>query len=362
MICLLVEILIFVLLSSSISGNAFAEPEIHSVAGNFIDGKVIQIKGKNFGTVGPHVVMYEEFGGAKTVDDVIPLDSPRVGKWTAYGSARRPTYSEYYHSPPFSMKAIDKEGMRQLRLNFNPTTELFVSYWVKIPDGYVFPGEKEPEKLPYASSWKMAWLMNGEEGYRGRNDICLPTWMDGYHWGLTGNAGAFPTVHVGGRRNGQWFEFDKWIRVSVWLKGGKDPLVDKGTIYFQALVESGGMHEYTVNKFPLLKKTTRVFDDSPHWDRINFPGWLRIASDKTLAVYDDIYVATDDGAAARVEIGDAPEYSDCRNLALLIPRKWSNDSISAEVRMGSFTHGRRLFLYVFDSYGNHNAKGFAADN
>ncbi|AJE03470.1 hypothetical protein GPICK_09010 [Geobacter pickeringii] len=208
----------------------------------------------------------------------------------------------------------------------------------------------------------MSWLMNGDQGYKGRNDVCLPTWMDGYHWGLTGNSGAFPTVHVGGRRGGQWFEFDKWIRISAWLKAGGDPLEDKGTIYFQALVETVGMHEYSVNKFPLLRKNTRIFDESPHWDRINFPGWLRIDSDKTLVVYDDIYVATDDGAAARVEIGDAQEYTECKNLALQIPQKWSNDSISAQVHLGSFARGRRLFLYIFDSNGNHNAKGFAIEN
>ena len=86
------------------------------------------------------------------------------------------------------------------------------------------------------------------------------------------------------------------------------------------------------------------------WIKLHFPGFFR--NDSNSVIYlDDIYVAT--GAArARVEIGNSATYTGCTNLAILTPSSWSDSSITATVRQGSFQSGAAAYLFVVDANGN----------
>jgi hypothetical protein len=62
------------------------------------------------------------------------------------------------------------------------------------------------------------------------------------------------------------------------------------------------------------------------------------------AYFDDLYV--DSGSAARVEIGDSPNYASARHRETAIPSAWSDTSITVTARRGSFATLRGLYLYV----------------
>ena len=77
-----------------------------------------------------------------------------------------------------------------------------------------------------------------------------------------------------------------------------------------------------------------------------------------MAYYDDVYVATGDGARARVEMGNASTYSASTNLALITPTAWGDTSITATVRQGQFDAEDSAYLYVVHADGTVNATGY----
>ena len=70
---------------------------------------------------------------------------------------------------------------------------------------------------------------------------------------------------------------------------------------------------------------------------------------------DDSYI---DNTWARVEIGDAPVYSDCSHRELQVPTAWSGNSISVTVNQGSFSDGETAYVFVVDGNGNVNTNGY----
>ncbi|WP_144400073.1 hypothetical protein [Geobacter pickeringii] len=342
--------------------NVYAAPNIGTVTGSLATGGIVQITGSGFGSTGPNIDLFDEFSGNSTskAGDVVSLTASDAGSWSSYGTYQ-PTYDTNFHSPPFSMRTFANDRMQQLQKNVNSTTEAFISYWISLPQGSTFPGSTVIGSYPAsgASYWKLAWIMDGPTGYQSGgtgDDICLPTYPDNTYWRLMGNNTPlnFP---VGRRDTDDWFTFNGWMRLSVWLKGGAIPTVDPGSIWFQALTEGNRLKEYTGNAVLFNGGSNGI----AQWTRINFPGWYggTTATNVNLRpVYDDIYVATGPGAVARVEIGDAPDYASCKNLALLLPKSWSDGSISAEVHTGSFVANAQAYVYVFDANNVHNTVGF----
>lgn len=62
---------------------------------------------------------------------------------------------------------------------------------------------------------------------------------------------------------------------------------------------------------------------------------------------DDHYIQF--GSAARIELGDRPQYESCTELAIQRPTSWSDDSISLELNAGRFEPGASLHLFVIDA-------------
>lgn len=69
-------------------------------------------------------------------------------------------------------------------------------------------------------------------------------------------------------------------------------------------------------------------------------------------VIDDVYIAVGDNAAARVEIGNNPVYTNCTKLALATPTSWADGSITATVREGTFKSGETGYIFVLDKDNN----------
>ena len=64
-----------------------------------------------------------------------------------------------------------------------------------------------------------------------------------------------------------------------------------------------------------------------------------------------------DSTPARVEIGDAPNWSDVRVREPQVPLSWSDDQIRVELYRGLLDRFDGAYLYVIDSDGSVNSKG-----
>ncbi|MCH7695825.1 MAG: hypothetical protein IIB73_05940, partial [Proteobacteria bacterium] len=151
----------------------------------------ITINGNLFGS-GPNIVVYDTFENGVTGGD-IPLTNPKnpgcdipkdlkdltgapgpiVGCWDAYAYITAPRYYDIARSGNHSMLIFDDDTNDFLQLNkvnMNDFTEFFISLWARVPDGTFFPGRQvglELKQFPTDSSWKFAWVIDGNNATKG---------------------------------------------------------------------------------------------------------------------------------------------------------------------------------------------------
>ncbi len=225
-----------------------------------------------------------------------------------------------------------------------------------IPEGKHFPNSGAPKTFPAGSQWKLTWLMDGERGAAGNDDLVIPTWGNGTYFYIAGNDNAFqlPVGRPGSSDN--WFSFEGWNRFSVYMKGGGIPDVDPGTTWSQGMSEEFGQHVFTSTKKLFDGDDTpdgyKFEDDSiSRWNRLNVPGWHRGGDDNAGAMYDDMYIATGPHARARIEIGNNAVYAKSTKLAITTPSSWQDGSITTTIRRGVFRDGETVYVFVINEQG-----------
>ncbi|RAL20119.1 hypothetical protein DL240_18595 [Lujinxingia litoralis] len=104
------------------------------------------------------------------------------------------------------------------------------------------------------------------------------------------------------------------------------------------------------------------FEKVPEYDHIGlnvkvlgFDHGLESYSDMTTD-FGDVYIDT---TRARVEIGDAPRWSETRHREVQPPTFWEDDGVEVTLEAGAFEAFRGRYLYVVDAEGNVNEEGFA---
>ena len=114
-------------------------PAVYGLSGNLEDGHNIIISGAGFGVSGPSIELFDDFESTAAIGSEIPLTSPKVGGWSSYGTYH-PQYAGVAHSGSRSMQVAD--GVKQLQFvkTFTGATEVFASFWMRVPDGTNFPG------------------------------------------------------------------------------------------------------------------------------------------------------------------------------------------------------------------------------
>jgi len=333
----------------------FAAPTITGVSGTIVDNSSVTVSGLSFGN-GPNVELFDPFEGGITGND-IPINGARHGAWSSTGTYG-PTYNATAHSGSHSMLITDQlnHHLLQFQKTFSsPCTEVFISYWVRIPDGTNFPCASEAATFGTGSCWKFVWLMDSADGYRGDDDMCIPTYYYTKAFGYMGND-YNPNIGLGR----SWWSWTEWIRMTFWLKADPaNPSTSNGTFQFQSLTTTGGLDTQTKTDKTVFNGDTNQYDDSTfQWTQINFPGWIGSTYATCTPVYDDIYIASGANAQARVEIGNNPIYNSCTNLSICTPTAWSENSITITLNQGSFANSETLFLFVVDADGNVNTKGY----
>lgn len=323
---------------------ALAEPSVSAVnASSLTVGQSVQITGSGFGSSGPDIILVDHFETGSSGDG-ISKEGPFIGRWdNVAGNAKITAFS---HSGENGFLAFD--GLRQTTLQFDigrDETEIYVSFWVAVEPGYKFPGSTTgPRQLSTDSSWKYAWLMDGSRGYSERDQFDL--WIAAYTgkaFNIAGNDGNFQWI---------WdFWTWEWNRVSMWIDGA-------ARAEFQTMTTDGTRTE-------MYNDSVFVQGSSNFFNRLNIPGYLRSRSspdNDIRPVYDDIYVARGPSAAARIEITDNANYSRSTESTLLTPTSWSGDQVTATLPPSNmYGSGKPMFLFVFDSQGRRNSRGFPVD-
>ena len=332
-------------------------PTISDVSGLVLDGQQITITGNAFGANGPNVILFDDFKRG-VQDQGVTLDAT-LGSW-AWSSASNGYNPNYENDSDGNIAArlIGSNGNGgRLKFRFSDAQEIYVSYRVIIPAGEHFPNTTAPNTFSNGSDWKLVWLMDGDRGAAGNDDLCLPTSNNPVDFTIGGNDNAFQTKT--GKKSGdlRWFSFENWNRFSVYLKGGANPTVDTGIVWAQGMSQEFGQKVFEDNPVIFDGDDTPdgyqfEDDDISRWNQLNVPGWSRSNSVNPGALYDDIYVATGGNARARIEIGNRPVYSDSTVLAIATPTSWQDNSITTTVRQGSFQDGQRAYLFIIDKDGN----------
>lgn len=277
---------------------------------------------------GPDIHLYDtmERPGADVGD--VPSLQATTGKWQRPHSDS-PDLRADSHSGEFAVRIQDQNDSSRLQTEFAETTEVFLSYCVKIPDGKAMPGTEEPGEFPEVSVWKMAWLFH--EDTSDDVDICLPSWTPTLSIG--GNS-LDPDVSIDDDKTPDWWQWGEWMRFSIWLECGPDPTADPGTIRFQVVTEGEQTRVVADAEDPIM-----AGGDPPYtWTQLNVPGWAQnknVSGDNVEALYDDIYIATGANANARLELSDSTDYGASTRVQLCDIRSWRSNRVSARLRKGS---------------------------
>ena len=246
-----------------VSSVVLAQPFISSVDTSQLGAGKLTINGNSFGS-GPTIDLFDKFESpAAQAGNQIPMTSPDIGTWTSGNPA--PVYSSksQSHSGIYSSKM---QNNPQLRLDFkHGVQEVFLSYWVRVPNGTNFPGASSPGVFSTMSSWKFTWLIDLD--YLGNSsDANTPTHIGNGSFYFGGNDGP-----ITGNLGNNWWSWNSWIRIAVWLRANPSNPTSAGDVLFQTISQEKGVAENWMQK--------AVFDaDGPalkQFQYVNIPGWLR---------------------------------------------------------------------------------------
>ena len=340
---------LFLIFSPALS---LAAPAIDTASGTFSNGGTITVSGTGFGATGPTVVFFDSFEKGTTGNLVsLVTGSADIGEWDAVYNSGGPdnTYStSFAHSGSKSMLSDYRTywgGGPNTRFPDVQNSNILISFWVMIPAGRDVPGTNNGA----GPNWKLFWVGDRDDAFPWGSDMsieCVSSDCSNTETIAALDDGGAPSRFDGGPNYNFGLVKGQWRRVTVALRNATS-----GAFVWQQEVGIG-RHEVIVNETNVVT----AHSDDP-WNFVAVPGFGREDSN-SLVFTDDVYVATGDGARARVEIGNASTYTASTNLALITPTAWGDTSITATVRQGSFSDEESAYLYVVHADGTMNANGY----
>lgn len=334
----------FIILLILLPKQLLAAPAITGITGTVSNGQTITISGSGFGSTGPNVVFFDSFEKGTSGNHVyLTTNSADIAEWDGSeisGGADSTYSSSYAHSGTkslFTDYATYWGSGPYIRYANVQNTGLFVSFWTMVPTGKDVPGVGNVDGV----NWKLFWVGDFNDAFPWGSDMaieCVGTADCSSSEGIAALDDGGAPARYAGITYTPYFTKGVWRRVTVAMKNATS-----GAYVWQQEVSSGG--------YQIVDNQTSVVtahSDDP-WNMFAVPGFGR-QGDNSAVYTDDVYVATGDGARARVEIGNNATYTSCTNLAIITPTSWSDNSITATVRSGSFTSGT-AYLFVVDASG-----------
>ncbi|HQI75021.1 MAG TPA: hypothetical protein PK384_00780 [Candidatus Latescibacteria bacterium] len=324
-----------------------------------MNGNTIKVGGNGFGHHGPTVAVFDDFEkGSDGKVTAIGPGSAQVGTWDTIADILVPKYSNAFaHSGSLSNMSDwsdhgAHEGGRWIgKMLPGGVTDIYFSWWAYVPVNRAIPGAN----TPWGPNWKLFWIYHHPWP---ASDYVFTLMTDSLPVGNPPRADYFLMAAADDRNAPMRANFDtrygpstfikgRWNRWEVYMKGS----TSNGTL--QAWEMNGGVKRTQIAS----RNGVVTIHAGELWDNLHFPGYGR-GDKNSQTYYDDIYVATGPGAMARVEIGNAAKYTECTNLAVITPTFWSDTTIEATVRQGSFRVGEAAFIFVLDVNGTPNTRGY----
>ena len=316
-----------------------AQPLVSGVHGTVANGQSITVNGSGFGSTGPNVVLFDDFELGTNGNAIKSgAGSAQEGQWSVVSGTPTPVYS---NAASVSGSLAFRADMSTFWRNYaetnlpTGTTEIFFSYWMYLPPGNQIPGG------PSSPNWKIIWL-GGPSHVQG-SDLIVPIDLGGSY---AVSCNVCPYSSSAPYLTNLSFTPGTWHRVWAWIIGS-------GTGAGKTLVwdmDAGGVHQ------ELNAVNTSNLNSGSWWDVFDLNGFGNQSA--SYPMFDDVYIATGSGAAARVEVGSAVTYASCTQLAATPPPSWSDGSVVTTVRQGNFAAGQSAYIYVTDAGGNVNAQGY----
>ncbi|MCH8505360.1 MAG: hypothetical protein LAT50_13675 [Ectothiorhodospiraceae bacterium] len=286
---------------------------------------------------GPNLELFDMFDrpGAQAGD--APNILATQGRWFAADSNIQ--LSGDSHSGQFSYIA-QAPRTRRFRAQWEPTREVFISYCLKIPEGWAMPGAMLPGDYPNSSVWKIGWLYNNQPGVGGNGDVdvCLFTIPNGSTMRVSGNNTQPPLGGASNEERDAFWRWNQWMRFSFWLKAGDIPHIDPGRVLWQAISEGDGLtNVIDRNDIPIMPDR---LDEIQYYRQLSLVGWSDPGrgidnGDNVRALIDDVYIATGDRANNRIELIDNADYSNLTRAQFCQPLAWAPRRIEGLLRKGS---------------------------
>lgn len=336
---------------------------ISALLGDIAPGEPIIICGSGFGETGPTTVFFEDFEYGQPGQEL--ETTATLGQWlnpagtyvddSSLSGSNALLVADHIETEGRGVSAVlgfpDDEGDFGLK-HFD---EFFVHWSMR--DLGDFPGNNSsPTSFSSDSSAKDIWVMYGDRGdnydYSCRqgtcngNDIVLAT-----HTG----SGSFKVD--GNNSNTSWWignywAFERWNTLSTYLKIDAADPYGPATGVFEHTAPEQGVYRNEYQGTVLREEHTEV---PPVWDRLKFGAWYRTAGD-VRRIFDDIYVAVGPGAAARVEIANAPEFDDASRIVISPITSWSDKRIDLSLRLADLADSPDdLYLFVVDAQHRRSA-------
>ncbi len=332
-------------------GGTFA---VQAVLGQVANGQTLVVCGDQFGDQGPDLVLFDDFEQG-LVGERVADSTPLIGAWLG-GNALYVDDMARSGDQAFLAADADVNDGHGLQLIFGVSDpngrfglrefdEFFMAWSIR--DLGDFPGnDSSPTQFSSDSSAKDIWVMFGDRGDNydwscsqgecNGNDVVLATHSGRGSFKIDGNT----------TRSSWWlpdfWEFQQWNTMHVYLKIDPDRPYEASTGIFEHVSMGLG---YLRDEYDgqILQDLDGLI---PVWDRAKLAAWYRTAGD-VRRIFDDVYLAIGPGAAARIEIGNAPDIQDVTKLAVSTVTSWSNGRIEFTVRLGDLDPNvDDLYLFV----------------
>ena len=333
-----INLVIFALIWLMLSGHAFADPYISGVNGIFDNYNNISVSGIDFGTksqVAP--LLWDDFESGGSLGQSVSSSS-KVN-WNTDGTAPKLSNEKQRGASNRNAKAVVSGSKRdgnthdlfyKNRLDFS-SGKIYINFWFRPlynvgPDQFKFwrlcSGNGLTNHYPsialfYTNNWDRYQLTRASSN---------------------GSAGSTMNQNYSGSYDGNWH--------NIILE------VEPGSVN----KSNGRIENWFDQTLQDADENINILTQSGYnFSTVRFGEYVQNSDKSQTIYYDNIYV---DNTWSRAEICDDSDRSRVGHCEIQIPTKWSNSSITLTVNHGSFKTGQTAYLYVVDSNGNANSKGF----
>lgn len=312
---------------------AAGQPSIQSVIGPTTSGSTITITGSNFGP-GGQLITWDDFEGGANGDAIHSVE-PVIGPtWTNMVPSNMVRYSnERSLSGSLSAKVSwDAYSIAAFGwTNRGPFRTVYMTFWryhdpsspvLQVTDNHKLAYFYGPDAAGELNQWLPFMIPAGTQGWASQlqnrpGRIYYwngPTYSQtNYNWGRWETYIAYETTVEAD--NGY---VEDWYNCVRYVSAGNQNLCDV----------AGG----------------NAVDDI----RIGHMYQGYEAMDYIRSYYDDVYIST---SRARVELGNAPVFTNCTQREILIPESWESGTITARLHYSRFAGGSQAYVFVVDENG-----------